>query len=138
MKFIQTEIKLRSRPRGFHIITDEILESIELSSIKIGMLNIFLKHTSASLSITENYEKEVRDDMENLMNELCDGKNYYTHTYEGDDDMPAHAKSSLLGASLNIPITNGRLNLGTWQGICLGEHRDRATQRSIVLTASGI
>ena len=102
------------------------------------MLNIFLKHTSASLSITENYEKEVRDDMENLMNELCDGKNYYTHTYEGDDDMPAHAKSSLLGASLNIPITNGRLNLGTWQGICLGEHRDRATQRSIVLTASGI
>lgn len=138
MKFIQTEIKLQSRPRGFHIITDEILESIELSSIKIGMLNIFLKHTSASLSITENYEKEVRDDMENLMNELCDGKNYYTHTYEGDDDMPAHAKSSLLGASLNIPITNGRLNLGTWQGICLGEHRDRATQRSIVLTASGI
>lgn len=138
MKFIQTEIKLRPRARGFHIITDEILESIELSSIKIGILNIFLKHTSASISIFENCEKEVRKDMEELMNELCDDKSYYKHTYEGDDDMPAHAKSSLLGASLNIPITNGRLNLGTWQGICLGEHRDHATQRSIVLTASGI
>ncbi len=102
------------------------------------MLNIFLKHTSASLSINENCEREVRSDMEALFNELCDDKPYYKHTYEGDDDMPAHAKSALLGVSLNIPITDGRVNLGTWQGIYLNEHRDHASARSVVLTASGI
>ncbi|WP_345992823.1 secondary thiamine-phosphate synthase enzyme YjbQ [Sulfurimonas sp. HSL-1716] len=138
MRFIQIEIKLRPRPRGFHIITDEILQAIDLTEIKVGMLNIFLKHTSASLSINENCEREVRSDMENLFSDLCDEKPYFKHTYEGEDDMPAHAKSSLLGVSLNIPITEGRLNLGTWQGIYLGEHRENAGSRSIVLTASGI
>ena len=138
MRYIQTEIRLRPRARGFHIITDEIIGAIDLRGIKVGMLNIFLKHTSASLSINENCEREVRSDMEALFNELCDDKPYYRHIYEGDDDMPAHAKSSLLGVSLNIPITEGRLNLGTWQGIYLGEHRDHAGARSIVLTASGV
>ncbi|MBU0631264.1 secondary thiamine-phosphate synthase enzyme YjbQ [bacterium] len=138
MRFIQNEIRLKPRQRGFHIITDEITDAIDLSDIKMGMLNIFLKHTSASLSINENCEREVRSDMEALFNELCDDKPYYRHTYEGDDDMPAHAKSSLLGVSLNIPITNGILNLGTWQGIYLNEHRSSAGSRSIVMTASGI
>ena len=138
MQYIQTEIRLRPRPRGFHIITDEITGAIDLRGIKVGMLNIFLKHTSASLSINENCEREVRSDMEALMSELCDDKPYYRHTYEGDDDMPAHAKSSLLGVSLNIPITEGRLNLGTWQGIYLGEHREHGGSRSILLTASGV
>ena len=138
MHFIQVEIKLHPRPRGFHIITNEIENAIDIKKIKTGMLNIFLKHTSASLSINENCEREVRSDMEELFNELCDDKPYYRHTYEGDDDMPAHAKSSLLGVSLNIPITNGRLNLGTWQGIYLNEHRNHAGARSVVLTANGI
>ncbi len=134
----QQEIKIKAKSRGFHIITDTVINSIEISDIKTGMMNIFLKHTSASLSINENCEKEVRDDMENLFNELCDDKRYYTHTYEGEDDMPSHAKSSLLGVSLNIPITDGRLNLGTWQGIYLNEHRNHAGNRSIVVTVQGI
>ncbi len=134
----QQEIKIKAKNRGFHIITDTVINSIEFSDIKTGMMNIFLKHTSASLSINENCEKEVRNDMENLFNELCDDKHYYTHTYEGEDDMPSHAKSSLLGVSLNIPITNGRLNLGTWQGIYLNEHRNHAGNRSLVITVQGI
>jgi secondary thiamine-phosphate synthase enzyme len=138
MKILQEEIRLSPRKRGFHIITDEIINSIDISAINTGMMNLFLKHTSASLSINENCEKEVRDDMENLFNELCDHKPYYTHTYEGDDDMPSHAKSSIFGVSLNIPITNGRLNLGTWQGIYLGEHRNYAGARNLVVTVTGI
>ncbi len=138
MKIIQKEITLKPQNRGFHIITDEILNNIDISNINVGMMNIFLKHTSASLSINENVEPEVRVDMENLFNELCDGKSYYKHAYEGDDDMPAHAKSSLLGVSLNIPITDGKLNLGTWQGIYLGEHRDYASSRKIVITVTGV
>lgn len=134
MNMFQKEITLSTKPRGFHLITDEILNAIDISGINIGMLNIFLKHTSASLSINENVEPEVRSDLENLMNELCDDKPYYKHTYEGDDDMPAHAKSSLLGVSLNIPISNGKLNLGTWQGVYLNEHRDYGGSRKIVLT----
>ncbi|MEA3353127.1 MAG: secondary thiamine-phosphate synthase enzyme YjbQ [Campylobacterota bacterium] len=138
MQIIQKEIKLSQKPRGFHLVTNEILSSINISGINAGMMNIFLKHTSASLSINENCEKEVRDDLESLFNELCDDKPYYTHTYEGDDDMPAHAKSSLLGVSLTIPISNGKLNLGTWQGIYLGEHRNYGGSRNIVITVSGI
>ena len=134
----QQEIKIKAKSRGFHIITDTVINGIEFSDIKTGMMNIFLKHTSSSLSINENCEKEVRNDMENLFNELCDDKRYYTHTYEGEDDMPSHAKSSLLGVSLNIPITNGRLNLGTWQGIYLNEHRNHAGNRNIVVTVQGI
>jgi secondary thiamine-phosphate synthase enzyme len=138
MIFRQQEIRLKARNRGFHLITDEILRSIDISDISIGTAHIFLKHTSASLSINENCEREVREDLENLLNELADDKPYYTHTYEGDDDMPAHAKSSLLGCSLTIPITDGKLNLGTWQGIYFGEHRYHGGSRKIVITITGI
>lgn len=137
MKFIQKEIKLTPKSRGFHIITNEIISKIELSEITVGTLNVFLKHTSASLTINENVEPEVRSDMENLFNEVCDDKSYYRHTYEGNDDMPAHIKSSLLGVSLTIPITKGKLNLGTWQGIYLGEHRNYSGSRELVLTLIG-
>lgn len=138
MNIIQKTIKLSPKPRGFHLITDEILQAIDLSKIKVGMLNLFLQHTSASLCINENCEREVRTDLEHLSNELMDHKPYYEHTYEGDDDMPAHAKSAFFGVSLNIPITDGKLNLGTWQGIYLGEHREYGGSRSLVITASGI
>lgn len=137
MKTFQKEIKLSPKKRGFHIITNEILNLIDISDINIGTINLFLKHTSASLSINECVEPEVRIDLENLFNELCDDKVYYKHTYEGTDDMPAHAKSSLIGCSLTIPITNGELNLGTWQGIYLNEHRNHASSRSIVVTIMG-
>jgi len=137
MQITQVEITLKAKPRGFHLITDEILNHIDISKITIGTINLFLKHTSASLSINENCEREVREDMENLFNDLCDAKPYYTHTYEGDDDMPGHAKSSLLGVSLTIPITDGKLNLGTWQGIYLGEHRSYGGSRKIVITIMG-
>lgn len=137
MTFLQKEISLRAKNRGFHIVTTEILSQIDISSISIGTMNLFLKHTSASLSINENVEPEVRTDMENLFNELCDDKPYYRHTYEGDDDMPAHIKSSLLGVSLTIPITNGKLNLGTWQGIYLNEHRYNGGSRKVVITVIG-
>lgn len=135
---LQQELKLQPKKRGFHLITDEILHHIDISTIKIGTIHIFLKHTSASLSINENCEREVREDLENLMNDIADDKPFYTHTYEGSDDMPAHAKSSLLGCSVTIPITNGKLNLGTWQGIYLGEHREFGGARNIVITVTGI
>jgi secondary thiamine-phosphate synthase enzyme len=138
MKIIQETIQLTQKPRGFHLITDEILSTIDLSNIKAGMLNLFLQHTSASLCINENCEREVRTDLEKLSTELMDDKAYYEHTYEGADDMPAHAKAAFFGVSLNIPITNGKLNLGTWQGIYLGEHREFAGSRKIVLTINGI
>ena len=137
MNILQTEIIIKPKRRGFHIITDEIINSLDITNINIGTMNIFLKHTSASLCINENVEPEVRTDLENLYNELCDDKSYYEHTYEGDDDMPAHAKASMIGVSLTIPITKGRLNLGTWQGIYLNEHREYASSRSIVITAIG-
>ena len=137
MNILQTEITMKPKRRGFHIITDEIINSLDITNINIGTMNIFLKHTSASLCINENVEPEVRSDLENLYNELCDDKSYYEHTYEGDDDMPAHAKASMIGVSLTIPITNGTLNLGTWQGIYLNEHREYAGSRSIVITAIG-
>ena len=137
MQIIQKEIILKSKSRGFHLITDEILNHIDISKITIGTINLFLKHTSASLSINENCEREVREDMEKLFNDLCDDKPYYKHTYEGDDDMSAHAKSSMIGCSLTIPITNGKLNLGTWQGIYLGEHRDFGGSRKVIITIMG-
>lgn len=134
MNILQQEIQIKSKPKGFHIITDDILQSVDISNIQAGMMNLFLKHTSASLSINENCEKEVRLDLENLLNDLCDNKKYFQHILEGLDDMPAHAKSSLLGCSLTIPITNGKLNLGIWQGIYLGEHRNNGGSRQIVIT----
>jgi len=137
LKIYQASIKLKPCARGFHIITDRI-ESLLLNyNIMIGTVHLFMKHTSASLSINENVDPSVRKDMENFFNEIADNKLYYIHTYEGSDDMPAHIKSSLLGQSLTIPITDGKLNLGTWQGIYLGEHRDRAESREIIATIQG-
>ena len=131
---MQVEISIKAPKRGCFVITDKILEAIDISDVKVGLLNIFIKHTSASLTINENVSSDVRIDMEEIMSNLIpDGYDYH-HSYEGEDDMPAHMKSSLFGSSLNIPITNGRLNLGTWQGIYLNEHRNYPTPRKIVLT----
>lgn len=135
---IRKRVRLRAYRRGFHLITDEIVHAIpELSSVSVGMLHLFLRHTSASISINENADPSVREDMEAFFSDLSDGKPYYEHVYEGDDDMPAHIKSSLLGNALDIPVTDGRLDLGVWQGIYLGEHRDSASGREIVITLLG-
>lgn len=133
MEWYQTTITLRARPRGFHLVTDEILEQIpEIRNIDVGILHLFIQHTSASLTINENADPTVRDDMESHMNAVVpEDAPYYRHVFEGPDDMPAHIKSSLLGASICLPIRDGRPALGTWQGIYLCEHRDaaRAPQR---------
>ena len=135
----QKEIRLQSRHRGFHIITHELMRQLpEIEKIKVGMANFFIQHTSASLTINENVSPDVRDDMEAHFNKIVpENASYYTHTYEGSDDMPAHIKSSLLGPSLTIPITNGELNLGTWQGIYLCEHRNHGGARRVVVTLYG-
>jgi secondary thiamine-phosphate synthase enzyme len=130
----QTTITLPPYPRGFHLITEAIERAVAESGVTTGLAHLFLKHTSASLTINENADPTVRKDMERFFTDVADGKPYYVHTYEGDDDMPAHIKSVLLGTSLTVPVTNGRLNLGTWQGIYLGEHRDRGGSRKIVIT----
>ena len=137
--WIQKEITLKPRSRGFHIITHEIEDQIpEINNIKIGLINLFIKHTSASLTINENVSPDVRADMEAHFNKMVpEDAPYYTHTYEGKDDMPAHIKSSLLGPSLTIPLKDGRMNLGTWQGIFLCEHRDHGGARRIVVTVNG-
>ncbi|AKA35955.1 MAG: secondary thiamine-phosphate synthase [Muricauda sp.] len=139
MQFHQKEITLKSYPRGFHLITDEVLRAIpEIKSIDTGMLQVFIKHTSASLTINENADPTVRLDFESHMNKMVpENAPYYVHTYEGPDDMPAHIKASLMGASVQIPITNGKLNLGIWQGIYLCEHRNRASGRRLVISAFG-
>ncbi|MEM6361069.1 MAG: secondary thiamine-phosphate synthase enzyme YjbQ [Bacteroidota bacterium] len=139
MKFYQKEITIPSLPRGFHLITDHILDAIpEIRNIKIGQLQVFIKHTSASLTINENADPTVRIDFESHINELVpENQPYYKHTLEGSDDMPAHIKASLMGASVNIPITNGSLNMGVWQGIYLCEHRNYGGPRKIVITALG-
>ena len=135
----QTEITLRSRKRGFHLITDEILSQLtELNDISCGILHLFIKHSSASITLNENADPTVRSDMEEHFNHFVPERApYYQHTYEGDDDMPAHIKASLLGNSLSLPITNGQLNIGIWQGIYLGEHRNHASSRTIVATING-
>lgn len=137
--FYQTEISLKPRNRGFHIITREVENAIlEIKNIKIGLANIFIKHTSASLTINENVSPDVRTDMEAHFNKMVpENMPYYRHVFEGADDMPAHIKSSLLGPSLTIPIKDGRLNLGTWQGIYLSEHRDYGGSRKVVVTLMG-
>lgn len=139
MEIYQTEIRLRPRSRGFHLITEEIIEQFsEIEDIEIGFLQIFIKHTSAGLAINENADPTVREDFESHFNVMVpEDQPYYKHTMEGSDDMPAHIKASLTGTSLQIPITKGRLNLGTWQGIYLCEHRDRGGSRKLVLTAYG-
>lgn len=139
MSFYQKEITLSAYKRGFHLITREVLAALpELTKIKVGMLQVFIKHTSAALTINENADPTVRSDFESHFNKMVpENAPYYQHTYEGPDDMPAHIKASLLGPSVQIPITNGRLNLGTWQGIYLCEHRDYGGSRKLVLTAWG-
>ncbi|MEQ8519673.1 MAG: secondary thiamine-phosphate synthase enzyme YjbQ [Cytophagales bacterium] len=139
MKVFQNEIVLDARIRGFHLITNEIVKSIpEISNINTGILQVFIKHTSASLSINENADPTVRTDFESHFNKMVpENAPYYRHTFEGPDDMPAHIKASLLDSSVTIPITNGRLNLGTWQGIYLCEHRNSGGKRRVVLTAFG-
>jgi len=138
MIFRQKEIIVKAPKRGFFLITDKILESIEISDIKTGMMNLFLKHTSASLTVNENASPDVRIDMEEISNKLIPNGYFYHHNLEGSDDMPAHFKSSMFGVSLTIPITNGRVNLGIWQGIYLNEHRDYPTSRKIVVSVWGI
>lgn len=139
MKFFQKEIRLKPYNRGFHIITQDILKAIpEIEKINIGQLQVFIKHTSASLTINENADPTVRLDFESHFNNLVpENLSYYKHTYEGADDMPAHIKASLMGSSVQIPITDGKLNMGIWQGIYLCEHRDYASGRELVITASG-
>lgn len=135
----QKEITLNAKKRGFHLVTDEILRQLpELKLVQIGMLNVFIKHTSASITINENADPTVRLDFESYFNHAVpENEPYYRHTDEGSDDMPSHLKSSLLGCSLNIPVTNGRLNLGIWQGIYLCEHRNHGGSRTLVLTLQG-
>lgn len=139
MQFFQKEIRLPSYCRGFHLITDVIRSEIpEIRQILTGQLQVFIKHTSASLTINENADPTVRQDFESHINKMVpENASYYIHTYEGPDDMPAHIKSSLMGASVQIPITDGQLNLGIWQGIYLCEHRDYGGPRKLVLTAYG-
>lgn len=139
MIYIQKEILLKSRSKGIYLITSEILAAIpEVKSIRVGIANIFLKHTSASLSINENASADVRYDMEKFIDRLIPNEKYFVHNNIGEDDMPAHIKTSLIGNSLTIPITNGNFNLGTWQGIYLCEHRIHSHQRKVVVTLIGI
>ncbi|MFJ5453196.1 secondary thiamine-phosphate synthase enzyme YjbQ [Pectobacterium jejuense] len=137
--WIQYEIRLKPKARGFHLVTDEILaQVVALRQINVGLMQVFIKHTSAALTINENADPTVRQDFESFFNRLVpEDEPYYRHTYEGSDDMPAHLKGSLLGNSLTIPITNGRLNIGTWQGIYLCEHRNHGGSRSLVVTLNG-
>ncbi|SHJ00034.1 secondary thiamine-phosphate synthase enzyme YjbQ [Algibacter luteus] len=139
MKYFQKEIKLKSQPRGFHLVTNEVLNAIpEIKQLNIGQLQVFIKHTSASLTINENADFTVRQDFESHFNKMVpENASHYKHTYEGSDDMPAHIKASMLGASVLIPISNGKLNLGIWQGIYLCEHRDYGGSRTIVITVFG-
>lgn len=139
MSWTQKEMTLAAKGRGFHLVTDEILSQLpELERYRVGIAHIFIKHTSASLALNENADPTVRQDMESHFNEMVpEEAPYYVHTYEGPDDMPAHIKSVLLGASLSLPIKNGRLNLGTWQGIYLCEHRDGSHARRLVVTIRG-
>ena len=133
----QTEITLTPKPRGFHLVTSEIVHQLPRLP-RIGIINIFCKHTSCGLSINENADPDVRGDMETIFNHLVpENRPEYDHTLEGADDMPAHAKSTLSGVSLNIPITDGRLNMGTWQGIYLCEYRNHGGARRLVATIVG-
>lgn len=131
----QTEFTLTARRRGCHLVTSEIMAQLPKPLPKVGLLNLFVQHTSCALSINENADPDVRTDMEKILNNIVkEDQPWYDHVLEGSDDMPAHAKSSLFGVSITIPITNGRLNLGTWQGIYLCEFRDYGGPRNIVAT----
>lgn len=139
METLQKEIVLSPRKRGFHLVTREIMQQLpELTRIKAGIAHIHIKHTSASLTLNENADPDVRVDMESFFNRVVpDSSSWMIHTMEGPDDMPAHVKASLLGSSVSVPVTDGRFNLGTWQGIYLGEHRDHGGSRRLVITVMG-
>ena len=138
MTWHQKTIELRARHRGFHLVTSEIVNSFpEIRTIQVGLLHIFIQHTSASLTVNENADPDVRLDLETGMNLIVREDFPFVHTLEGPDDMPAHIKASMLGCSLSLPITNGRLNLGTWQGIYLCEHRNHGGRRRLVITIQG-
>jgi secondary thiamine-phosphate synthase enzyme len=139
MVWLQKEFTLKPRSRGFHLVTGEILSQVpELKNIKVGLAHIFIKHTSASLTINENADPDVREDMETHFNTIVpENASYYHHTIEGPDDMTSHIKSSMIGSGLVVPVTSGRLNLGTWQGIILCEHRNAPHRRSVVVTVMG-
>ena len=135
----QHEVRLRPRPRGFHLVTDEVVDAVpQLGEIRVGLAHLFLRHTSASLTLNENASPDVRRDFGTWFDRAVpDGAPYFEHTLEGDDDMPAHIKASLTGVALTLPIADGRLALGTWQGIYLCEHRDRGGPRSLLVTLFG-
>jgi secondary thiamine-phosphate synthase enzyme len=137
--WLQKTFSLKPRSRGFHLVDNDINAQLpEISRYRIGILHLFIQHTSASLTINENADPTVRMDMESHFNEFVpERQSYYKHDYEGDDDMPAHIKASTLGSSISIPISDGRLNMGTWQGIYLGEHRDYGGARTLVATLQG-
>jgi len=138
MPWFQRTISLPARPRGFHLITSDVTRAMpEIAQVRVGMLHVFIQHTSASLTINENADSDVRTDMEMAMNAIAPEDLPYVHTIEGPDDMPAHVKASLMGSSVSIPIADGQLSLGTWQGIYLCEHRNRAGSRKLVITLWG-
>ncbi|MDR3430341.1 MAG: secondary thiamine-phosphate synthase enzyme YjbQ [Rouxiella aceris] len=137
--WLQKELRLKQRPRGFHLVTDEILQQLpEIRQLAVGICHVFIQHTSASLTINENADPTVRQDFEGYFNRAVkEDEPWYQHDYEGSDDMPAHLKSSILGCSLTVPVSNGRLSLGTWQGIYLCEHRNQGGARRLVVTLNG-
>jgi secondary thiamine-phosphate synthase enzyme len=137
--WVRERITLSPRPRGFHLVTSEVLDALPgLRDMRVGMLHLLIQHTSASLTLQENASPDVRRDFESWFNVVVpEGAPFWTHTLEGDDDMPAHVKAALLGPSLTLPVADGRLTLGTWQGIYLCEHRDHGGSRSLVATAWG-
>jgi secondary thiamine-phosphate synthase enzyme len=137
--WLQRVVELRPRPRGFHLVTGEVLEAVpELRELRVGLVHVFIRHTSASLTLNENASPDVRRDFETwFTHAVPDGWSAFAHALEGPDDMPAHIKASLLGPSVSFPVSGGRPALGTWQGIYLCEHRDRGGPRSLVVTATG-
>ena len=137
--WVQREVRLRARPRGFHLVTDEVLDAVpEIGEVRVGMAHVFIRHTSASLTLNENASPDVRRDFESWFDAAVpEDAPYWTHTDEGPDDMPAHIKASVLGPSLSLPVGGGRLALGTWQGVYLCEHRERGGPRSLLATLWG-
>ena len=140
MRWQQTEVRLKPRPRGFHLITNEIVAAVpELAKLEVGLAHLFIQHTSASLAVNENADPDVRGDLERWFGRAVpENAPYFEHTTEGADDMPAHIKATVVGSSVTIPIRRGRLALGTWQGIYLGEHRDAGGARTVVVTLMGV
>lgn len=138
MPWIQKTIQLSARRRGFHLVTQEVLAELpELKTIRVGLLHVFIQHTSASLCLNENADPDVQTDLEMAFSRIASEDFPYVHTIEGPDDMPAHVKAAMIGSSITVPISDGRLNVGTWQGIYLCEHRNHASSRRLVLTLQG-